>query len=127
MLKRTRKAFTLLELIVVVIVLGILALIAVPTFRSVTNNASASVAESTAGAIARNANALASQAGVATTYANLTTAAGEVTASSGMTITTGVGTGSQKVRVAISRSGSTGNACIQITSGVAVASSGDCV
>lgn len=57
--KRTRKAFTLLELIVVVIVLGILALVAVPAFTGVINNSTGSVAENTAKAIARDANALA--------------------------------------------------------------------
>ncbi len=59
MQKRMFKAFTLLELIVVVIVLGILALVAVPAFTGVINNSAGSVAENTAKAIARDANALA--------------------------------------------------------------------
>jgi type IV pilus assembly protein PilA len=59
MLKRMSKAFTLLELIVVVIVLGILALVAVPAFSGVINNSTDSVVENTAKAVARNANALA--------------------------------------------------------------------
>ena len=59
MQKRMRKAFTLLELIVVVVVLGILALVAVPAFSGVINNSTGSVAENTAKAIARDANALA--------------------------------------------------------------------
>jgi type IV pilus assembly protein PilA len=126
MLKRTRKAFTLLELIVVVIVLGILALIAVPTFRSVTNNAATSVAESTAGAIARNANALASQAGASTTYANIATSAGEVTPATGMAIVLATGTGSVKVQINVTRSGSTGRACVAVVSNLATATSGAC-
>ncbi len=59
MQKRMRKAFTLLELIVVVVVLGILALVAVPAFSGVIDNSTGSVAENTAKAIARDANALA--------------------------------------------------------------------
>lgn len=39
MLKRNRKGFTLIELIVVIAILGILALIAIPRFQSVTENA----------------------------------------------------------------------------------------
>jgi prepilin-type N-terminal cleavage/methylation domain-containing protein len=59
MQKRMFKAFTLLELIVVVIVLGILALVAVPAFSGVINNSTGSVVENTAKAVARDANALA--------------------------------------------------------------------
>ncbi len=59
MQKRMFKAFTLLELIVVVIVLGILALVAVPAFTGVINNSTGSVVENTAKAVARDANALA--------------------------------------------------------------------
>jgi prepilin-type N-terminal cleavage/methylation domain-containing protein len=59
MQKRMFKAFTLLELIVVVIVLGILALVAVPAFTGVISNSTGSVVENTAKAIARDANALA--------------------------------------------------------------------
>lgn len=58
MQKRMQKAFTLLELIVVVIVLGILALVAVPAFSGVINNTNESVVESTAKSVARAADAL---------------------------------------------------------------------
>jgi len=63
MLNRTKKAFTLLELIVVLLVLGILAAIAVPTFDTVKKNSAKQTAESTAKAVARNADAIAASAG----------------------------------------------------------------
>jgi MSHA pilin protein MshA len=59
MLNRTKKAFTLLELIVVLLVLGILAAIAVPTFATVKENAAERTFQATADAIARNAAAIA--------------------------------------------------------------------
>ena len=59
MLNRTKKAFTLLELIVVLLVLGILAAIAVPTFATVKENAAERTFQASADAIARNAAAIA--------------------------------------------------------------------
>ena len=59
MLNRTKKAFTLLELIVVLLVLGILAAIAVPTFATVKQNAAERTFQTSAEAIARNATAIA--------------------------------------------------------------------
>jgi alpha-tubulin suppressor-like RCC1 family protein len=56
---RRSTAFTILELIVVVITLGVLALIAVPAFNGVINNSTAKTAEETAMGIARNAQGLA--------------------------------------------------------------------
>jgi type IV pilus assembly protein PilA len=78
MITRTKKAFTLLELIVVLLVLGILAAIAVPTFNRVKENSVKKTAETNAQAIARNANAIsASEAGGVTTASHVDTAAGE--------------------------------------------------
>ncbi len=62
MLNRTKKAFTLLELIVVLLVLGILAAIAVPTFATVKENAAERTFQASADAIARNAAAIAASA-----------------------------------------------------------------
>ena len=59
MLNRTKKAFTLLELIVVLLVLGILAAIAVPTFATVKVNAAERTFKTSLEAIARNATAIA--------------------------------------------------------------------
>jgi prepilin-type N-terminal cleavage/methylation domain-containing protein len=79
MINRTKKAFTLLELIVVLLVLGILAAIAVPTFNTVKSNSAKRSAQTTAEGIARNADAIAasSASGAAVSGANLATAVGE--------------------------------------------------
>jgi prepilin-type N-terminal cleavage/methylation domain-containing protein len=79
MINRTKKAFTLLELIVVLLVLGILAAIAVPTFNTVKTNSAIRSAQTTAEGIARNADAIAasSASGDTASGANLNTAVGE--------------------------------------------------
>jgi len=82
MINRTKKAFTLLELIVVLLVLGILAAIAVPTFNTVKTNSVKRAALTNAQAIARNANAIsASEAGGVTTATHVDTAGGEAAGS----------------------------------------------
>ena len=55
MLKKAKKAFTLLELILVIVVLGILAAIAVPRFADVQTKASESVAMANATTLVRAA------------------------------------------------------------------------
>jgi type IV pilus assembly protein PilA len=83
MVTRTKKAFTLLELIVVLLVLGILAAIAVPTFNRVKENSVKKTAETNAQAIYRNAQAIAaSDPGAVLTKAIIETAAGESDATS---------------------------------------------
>ena len=59
MMSRAKKAFTLLELIVVIVVLGILSGLSVPAFTAVKSRAASEVADRNAEAIARETAALA--------------------------------------------------------------------
>ena len=54
MLNKVKKAFTLLELIVVIVVLGILAALAVPTFSTVKDKSADSIAIKNAQAVQRD-------------------------------------------------------------------------
>jgi len=81
---RNKKAFTLLELIVVLVILGILAALAIPSFNKVQQNSAASVASSTAKSLARDANALGAQN--ASTSAGLTATANIYTAYTELTV-----------------------------------------
>ena len=77
MLKRTRKAFTLLELVVAIVVLGILAALAIPSFAQVITNSKQQIANNTALSTARDAVAIAATTGGSAVLANYTTASTE--------------------------------------------------
>jgi prepilin-type N-terminal cleavage/methylation domain-containing protein len=88
-----RKAFTLLELIVVVVVLGILAALAIPSFSTVKQSAAEKVAYQSAEGIVRNAEALAAFDGAALNNTYLDTAGADTAGYNGsantVTITSG--------------------------------------
>ena len=77
MIARSKKAFTLLELIVVVVVLGILAALAIPSFAKVKETAADKVALNSAQSIYRNAQALAAFDGVAVSSTHIADAGAE--------------------------------------------------
>jgi len=85
---RTRKAFTLLELTVAIVVLGILAALAIPTFAAVISGARGNTAIASAMSVSRDAVAIAAQSNLAVSSGNLTTAAGEA---SGVTVSSNIG------------------------------------
>jgi prepilin-type N-terminal cleavage/methylation domain-containing protein len=82
-----RPAFTLLELIVVLLVLGILAAIAVPTFAKVKENAVARVVQTTLETIDRNGEAIAVSDYAMSDIEIATAVVAEMTPRAGMTIT----------------------------------------
>ncbi|MEI8405674.1 MAG: type II secretion system protein [Actinomycetes bacterium] len=77
MLKRTRKAFTLLELVVAIVVLGILAALAIPSFAQVITNSKQQIANNTALSTARDAVAIAATTGGSAVLANYQSASTE--------------------------------------------------
>ena len=100
---RNKKAFTLLELIVVLVILGTLAALAIPSFNKVQQNSASSVASSTAKSLARDANALGTQNAAAsaglTSAANIYTAYTELTVPSILTASWAVVAGSATLTV----------------------------
>jgi prepilin-type N-terminal cleavage/methylation domain-containing protein len=101
-----RKAFTLLELIVVIVVAGILAGIAIPSFNAVKTKAKEEAAVQEAKAFAKEVTALAAftQANDAGDYTD------EADADSAGTYANGVFTASNGLNVAITISGDTATA-----------------
>ena len=81
------KAFTLLELLICLIVLGLLAALAIPSYTRVQKNSTYNTASTMSKSIARSANSIANIGGRNTTSTDISTATNEVTVPSGTTVT----------------------------------------
>jgi prepilin-type N-terminal cleavage/methylation domain-containing protein len=114
MLKHTKKkAFTLLELIAVVVVLSILAALAIPTFSTVKQSAADKVAYRSAENVVRNAEVLAAVDGAALNDTYLDTAGAETDGYNGTANT-----------ITISSGGMTAVATIDATTGAITVGAG---
>lgn len=82
---RIKRGFTLLELIVVLVILGIIALIAIPTFQSLIDSSSKRSSTATAVNIVEGANLAAANDGDSTTNAYVFTAIADLTDKTGGT------------------------------------------
>ena len=117
-MRKTLKAFTLIELIVVLVILGILAALAIPTFNALKEGAAENVAVQTANSIVRNAEGLAALDSAVLTYDQVEVAynetfGGSVEVTAPQTVT--IGSGSSQA-----------SACITVTDGVATVADGAC-
>jgi prepilin-type N-terminal cleavage/methylation domain-containing protein len=136
MMNRTKKAFSLVELVVVIVITGILALVAFPSFNGLISRFRTSTVEQTADVIAREANALAGFNTGTDTYQ--TTKANIVEALEDTTMPTTDGWGAPDtsfasgVEISLTKNGATSTYCIEVVAGVddapdrAAATEGEC-
>ena len=104
---KVRKGFTLLELIVVIVVLGILAALAVPTFSTVKDKSADSIALKNAQAVQRDFDA---QSALATSDSSITPSASGTWTINGHTYSYTASAGSvPSVGGTVSKSGGSGN------------------
>lgn len=113
-LRSFRRGFTLLELVVALVVLGILAALAIPTYSSVINSAHTGVANSTALSVAADAVALAATNQTYPSQTDFTKAAGET---SNVTVVPGSyldASGTTSISLAVALTGTTVDVCVSL-------------
>lgn len=119
---RNRKGFSLLELIVVLLVIGVIAAIAIPTYNAVIGNSRETTALTTAQGIARNIQATASSSNPAQTAINTAWASGTgavaiaVGETNATTNFTAAATAPTTPEIEVTPQGSTEKACIMVSS-----------
>jgi len=119
--RRTRhQAFTLPELVVVLLVLGVTSAIAIPTFRTVRERAVERAAQSTLEAAARSGEAIAASDPDATDELIAAAVETEFTDDDGRTVTVGTGDDSDTVTVVHTNGSLTATGSVEFVDGAAL-------
>jgi len=112
MKNRSRKAFTLLELIVAVVILAIISAIALPSFLSLIGAQGSSSAKSAVMAASREAYSISQGSGVGVSTANIYSAYTDASMSATSIPSTMTAGGGGVVKYAVTINGTTYNNCV---------------
>jgi len=118
--RRGPRAFSLVELIVVLLVLGVMTAIAVPTFGRVTENSVVRAAQTTLEVAARNGEAMARSDQDATDEAIASAVESEFADGDGLTVSVGTGAAADTVTVTQIRGSVVASGAVEFVDGAAV-------